>query len=295
MVPKLDFLGIGAQKAATSWLEKNMRNHPAIWLPPRKELHYFDRLSKNALPSNSLIERFFGKDNKSKNFRMGFIRDLGSGIIRRDLKITRWVFNYYFGQWNDLWYQSLFRMGEGKLKGEITPAYSTLDLNEVRKIQRLFPDLKIIFIMRNPVERAWSHVRFEWSRGALSNINDVDKIKKFVESPSQSLRSDYVRTINIWTSCFPIEQIHVGFYDKILNDSRGFLQEICGFLGVDKDIFSSSKPLINKVNVSKTFEIPIEIKYFLAEKYYPEIQKLNDLVGGYSSIWLKETEEILNF
>jgi hypothetical protein len=123
----------------------------------------------------------------------------------------------------------------------------------------------------------------------------VDKIKKFVESPSQSLRSDYVRTINIWTSCFPIEQIHVGFYDKILNDSRGFLQEICGFLGVDKDIFSSSKPLINKVNVSKTFEIPIEIKYFLAEKYYPEIQKLNDLVGGYSSIWLKETEEILNF
>ena len=36
-----DFLGIGAQKAATSWLDSILRNHPDVWLPPVKELHYW--------------------------------------------------------------------------------------------------------------------------------------------------------------------------------------------------------------------------------------------------------------
>src|SRR5271154_1831472 len=39
-----DFLGIGVQKAGTTWLDRALRNHPQIWLPPFKELHYFNGL-----------------------------------------------------------------------------------------------------------------------------------------------------------------------------------------------------------------------------------------------------------
>lgn len=35
-LPLPDFLGIGAQKAGTSWLWENLRRHPGIWMPPRK-------------------------------------------------------------------------------------------------------------------------------------------------------------------------------------------------------------------------------------------------------------------
>ena len=38
-----DFIGIGAQKAGTTWLDRNLRVHPQIWMPEEKELHYFDR------------------------------------------------------------------------------------------------------------------------------------------------------------------------------------------------------------------------------------------------------------
>ena len=38
-----DFLGIGAQKAGTTWLHTNLRPHPQIWMPPIKELHYLDK------------------------------------------------------------------------------------------------------------------------------------------------------------------------------------------------------------------------------------------------------------
>ncbi|AHY45759.1 Hypothetical Protein RradSPS_0476 [Rubrobacter radiotolerans] len=37
------FIGIGAQKAGTTWLDRNLECHPGIWMPPRKEIHYFDR------------------------------------------------------------------------------------------------------------------------------------------------------------------------------------------------------------------------------------------------------------
>jgi hypothetical protein len=44
-----DFLGIGAPRAGTTWLDRNLRAHPDLYLPDRKELHYFDRYYHTAL------------------------------------------------------------------------------------------------------------------------------------------------------------------------------------------------------------------------------------------------------
>src|ERR671918_378664 len=46
------FLGIGAQKARTSWLYQHLREHPNVWMPPEKELHYFDRSTSYPSPNN---------------------------------------------------------------------------------------------------------------------------------------------------------------------------------------------------------------------------------------------------
>lgn len=37
-----DFIGIGAPKAGTTWLYYQLKDHPDLWLPPVKELHYFN-------------------------------------------------------------------------------------------------------------------------------------------------------------------------------------------------------------------------------------------------------------
>jgi hypothetical protein len=37
-----DFLGIGAQKAGTTWLGRNLQAHPEVWMPRMKEVHYFE-------------------------------------------------------------------------------------------------------------------------------------------------------------------------------------------------------------------------------------------------------------
>src|SRR5262245_22296484 len=41
-----DFLCVGAQKAGTSWLYRQLEPHPDFWMPPVKELHYLDQLSR---------------------------------------------------------------------------------------------------------------------------------------------------------------------------------------------------------------------------------------------------------
>jgi len=43
-----DFIGIGVQKAGTTWLCANLRRHPHIWMPAVKEIHYFDRKLKGS-------------------------------------------------------------------------------------------------------------------------------------------------------------------------------------------------------------------------------------------------------
>ncbi len=42
-----DFLCVGAQKAGTSWLYQQLEPHPDFWMPPVKELHYFDQSKQN--------------------------------------------------------------------------------------------------------------------------------------------------------------------------------------------------------------------------------------------------------
>lgn len=111
-----------------------------------------------------------------------------------------------FGTYNDAWYASLFKAGEGKIKGEITPSYSVLNPSDVEKIHKLIPDVKIIFIIRNPIDRTWSHLRFHNNRFNIKGLPTLKELQKFVDSPSVALKGDYIRTIKIWRNYFPENQ-----------------------------------------------------------------------------------------
>lgn len=56
-VIKPNFLCIGAQKSGTTWLYYNLKEHPQIWLPLYKEIHYFDEIYVNQSLAKSTITR----------------------------------------------------------------------------------------------------------------------------------------------------------------------------------------------------------------------------------------------
>ena len=51
------FLCIGAQRSGTTWLYRNLSKHPAVWMPPHKELHYFGAASWHPLALLALSPR----------------------------------------------------------------------------------------------------------------------------------------------------------------------------------------------------------------------------------------------
>ncbi|MDV3353314.1 sulfotransferase [Leptothoe sp. LEGE 181152] len=298
MTPQnINFLGIGAQKAGTTWLWSVLKTHPDIWMPPKKELHYFDRdpgyPSPSHLASKHFFQRLIGKEDCNKEFRKHFRFYLLQLIKLKTWDIAAWNHHYYTGTYSDDWYLSLFKDGQNSVKGEITPSYSILSQNDIQRIKQLFPDLKVILILRNPIDRAWSQLRFDYMKNRIDNIQSLEKIKAKIEHPSQCLRSDYLRIIENWSAYFEYDQLFIGFFDDVIKKPRKLILEISSFLELDISKFAYSDALVSPKNTSIKKDIPDEIEYYLAQKYYASIKSLAKSFDNPASDWLERVEEIL--
>src|SRR5215210_2387932 len=83
-----DFLVIGAQRAGTTWLHRVLRQHPKLWLPPVKELHYFDKLDT----MRTILDA-----KERRRVRL-------NGL----LSLNPWLFRFWLGKRGDAWYAELF-------------------------------------------------------------------------------------------------------------------------------------------------------------------------------------------
>ncbi len=287
-----NFLGIGAQKAGTSWLHECLKKHSEIWLPPEKELHYFDRkstyTSPNFLYPDQPILRWFGKDPWNKVYR-NRCKDVWKNN-RGDKEVFSWYVNYLLRPCSDNWYASLFEQGRDKIRGEITPAYSLLDDNDVSHVAELMPDCKIILVMRNPIERAWSQFRFMVRLKMLSKSMNFEEFKTWVESPEQTHRSAYLDIIARWQKAFSKDQVLVCFYDDISTQPEVLLADVLKFLGAKYDDTTISTILNReRVNVSPEMDIPSEFQQFLQAKYQQDLVDLAERYGGPAKLWLAES------
>ena len=126
-----DFLCVGAQKAGTSWLYRQVEAHSDFWMPPMKELHYLDNL------------------NRTRRFRPSRSRDA------RDVRFLDIMKNLSAQSYLDLEnYARLFQHKGALLSGDVSPAYSKLSDEVIQRVINYFPNIKVIFIARDHVERA---------------------------------------------------------------------------------------------------------------------------------------------
>src|SRR5207253_633787 len=117
--PRPDFLCIGAQKAGTSWLYRQLTEHPDFWMPPVKELHYFNLLGR--VPS---VGSARARDDRDRRF-LEAIKRLSA---RSHLDLED--------------YAGLFAVKGELLSGDITPAYSMLNDEVIERIVSHFPNLR---------------------------------------------------------------------------------------------------------------------------------------------------------
>src|SRR5918993_2901739 len=187
-----NFIGIGAQKAGTTWLARNLQVHPQIHIP-RKELHYFDRKMNDG---SNVLTRLFGKTQNDDQWRRQ-VKQIPNQLVKTpSFQELRWNLRFYMRPYDDRWYSQVFEPKKAKVSGEITPAYSVLDREKVAHAHGLMPDARIIFFMRNPIERVWSQTVMSFDKvekGSAESAAEEEVFKKLGRNSTWKL-SNFLRT-----------------------------------------------------------------------------------------------------
>src|SRR5579862_3094130 len=152
--------GIGAQKAGTSWLRNYLSRRKDIHFAAT-ELHFFDTQSGplNQLRHDSLWQRAQTRKHVQEN-----------SLLRMKLELLELLkdgasYKRYFEE----------RVpGDVRVFGEITPSYALIGESGFRAIRELFPRSRIIFVMRDPVDRLYSHVRMTRDRRKARGKDQLD-------------------------------------------------------------------------------------------------------------------------
>jgi len=221
-------VGLGAQKAGTSWLHSYLMEHPQVCESPIKELHHFDARFLPALCGH-FNARFLEQYQRH-----------GKGELYARLAMHN----------DEAAYLDYFRLlyGGERVFSEITPAYAMLDRRAFAHIDSLHPATKYHFVLRNPADRVWSHINFD-ARRPQSNLEQARRC--FEEgNPHYVLRSDYRRTLTELWEAVDRDRVLVLFYEQLFTDSA--LADFCEFLGIE------FRPGAYAARVSATAKAPLD-------------------------------------
>lgn len=289
-VPIPSFLGIGVPRAGTSWLYAALQHHPKLWLPPIKELHYFDSLA------DSLDEGF---DLPKMSYR---VRKHGRQRLKSYLSAPRhfttslaWDLRFFFGDGSQEWYVALFTDAarRGYFVGEVTPAYALLPPEIIRNIYNISPRARIILILRDPVSRTWSNL------ARYAKKHDVslgrDEIRQRIRNRQNVSRSQYNRMLDNWLDVFPRERVFIGFFEDLADSPREFIDQVYAFLGVERLGAALPRDLVAPVHTGTDAigEIPDWVFAELANAHEPELRRLRERLGGRAVAWHKRVLKAL--
>jgi hypothetical protein len=232
----LDFLGIGAQKAGTSWLFRWLGAHPRISFPAGKEVHFWDK--------------------------------------KRDRGID--------------WYRDLFSADDGKLHGEITPAYACLPPESIAECHGAFPGLRLFYVLRNPIDRAWSAAKMELQRKHPEIIEFPDGwfIEEFRSSGSLA-RGDYETCLKNWLRFYRPDQLLVLRFEDLVENPASLLAKCFSHLGLEPLEFPCESLL--RAKEFEGFPEPLRPSLLpvLHEIYDEKIRSLERFLGLDLSGWME--------
>lgn len=205
-----DFLVIGAAKAGTTSLHYYLMQHPEIFMPAAKE------------------PTFFYFEGHKIDFAGDYDNQVWEELAVRDLES----------------YQTLFKEAGHRIKGEISTNYLYYHASVAQRIYDYNPAMKLIAILRNPVDRAFSafrHRRRDY-REPIASFQDAlsaesERIANRWDASAHYFRAGlYSAALETYFRIFPPEQIRLYIYEADIRDNLDrTLAELFDFLEVDSE------------------------------------------------------------
>jgi tetratricopeptide (TPR) repeat protein len=195
--------------------------------------------------------------------------------------------NWYFSHFPSIPEES------GFVTGEATPNY--LVSNIQFEVAKLLPEVKLVAILRDPVERAISHyhhrVKHRWENRSLEEaitaelvaVKDEESFSSSIEQACHQAGSVYLLgglyyyTIKKWMSVFPPEQFLILENTQLLTQPNDTMQKVYSFLGLPEYNISEYK----KRNVGSYQKEDISL---IENKLYQLFQSHNEKLESFLNI-----------
>lgn len=199
---KPDFLIIGAMKGGTTLLYDGLRQHPEVFMPFVKESHFFSVVGEDV----ALVP-----------------------LEGAQVRISLWQ------EYLDLFKDSLAY----RVAGEASTSYLYTS-RAARKIKERLGNAKIICILRNPINRAYSH--YLWLRRLGLESAEEFKQALMLESSRIESKCDFGRYVQIgryyqqletYFELFDLQKIHVVYFDDIKYKSASLMEGLYEFLNLE--------------------------------------------------------------
>jgi hypothetical protein len=164
-------------------------------------------------------------------------------------------FSSFFKSLDLSWYLDQIAPGEGRIKGEASPSYALLPVERIRLIRWLMPEVKIIFLMRDPIARAWSHAKHNYCyreanftdcTAPFDEVGDSQWMDNFTQDWTLA-GGDYLGQLRRWLTVFPREQFYIGFYESIVSEPEKLLRDVMEFLGADPHVEFRDFPVRERI------------------------------------------------
>ena len=240
-----NFFIAGAPKAGTTSLYHWLAAHPQVYMSPIKEPSYF---SLEARPEN-----FASEYQENMRLQMAHVKSLlRGGSVQSQIRGV-------VAEWED--YLRLFAMATNETAvGEASVCYHW-SKTAAQGIAERVPHARILLILRDPAERAFSqylhyvslgHVSTSFRQHILASLNPGDKFNRYHPFLEIGLYAEHLQR---YFAVFPRNQIRIWLYEDTLAQPQIFHRQVMEFLNVDPNFVPDVSKRYHEVLVPKLLGI----------------------------------------
>jgi hypothetical protein len=264
-------MSIGAMKCGTTWLADMLGFHPEVETVPIKEIHYLWE-HYGDFPALSFQQRV-------RNMAYYAQRPEKSQDPNALRAMVDWLPRYVADPVDDAWLAGLFpNRGSHRYCADFSNLHAVLPPAAWTHARSLSDNLRILFTMRDPIARLWSHTRFQAElMGLIGNISDWTKAEflNFMLEHGVMLRGQYTDTLEMLQIEFSPLEYKILFFEDLTTNPLAFLRKIECFLGLSSAHYPEQE-LWQPRNVSTAIDAPPSFLAAAGPFIEREIQRLKE-------------------
>jgi hypothetical protein len=187
------------------------------------------------------------------------------------------------------WYAGHFVEGTGRVRGEKTPAYAHQPQERIDAVFEHLPRARLVYMLRNPVDRAWSHALQHLVRRLRRDPAKItpERVLAYLRrAEGWRLSGCYLTNLERWQRRFPSEQILVTFFDDVACQPEVLLTSIFDHIGAPRPDDWSAFPARTRINRTPDAHIPEPVREYLMSLYRDDLEQLAERFGAPAQRWI---------